>query len=97
MQKRFVSKIRKLPEVQAILVRGGQFTVIVEKAEARVYIRVNSLVEAINAKLFHGQPFEAAVRDDEGGDDEGADMPHRIFPLRDYVDDAARKVGLMGR
>ena len=64
MQKRFVSKIRKLPEVQAILVRGGQFTVIVDKAEAKIYLRVNSLVETINAKLFHGEPFEAAVRDD---------------------------------
>jgi hypothetical protein len=64
MQKRFVSKIGKLSEVQAILVRGGQFTVIVDKAEAKIYLRVNSLVETINAKLFHGDPFEAAVRDD---------------------------------
>ena len=64
MQKRFVSKIRKLSEVQAILVRGGQITVIVDKAEAKIYLRVNSLVETINAKLFHGDPFEAAVRDD---------------------------------
>jgi len=44
MQKRFVSKIRKLPE--------------------EIYLRVNSLVETINAKLFHGDPFEAAIRDD---------------------------------
>jgi serine/threonine protein kinase len=64
MQKRFVSKIRKIPEVKAILVRGGRITVIVDKAEAKIYLRVNSLVDTINAKLFHGEPFEAAVRDD---------------------------------
>ena len=41
MQKRFVSKIRKLSEVQAILVRGVQITVIVDKAEAKIYLRVD--------------------------------------------------------
>jgi serine/threonine protein kinase len=64
MQKRFVGKLRKLAEVQAILVRDTQFTVIVDKAEAKVYLRVNSLIDAINAKLFRGEPFVAAVRDD---------------------------------
>ena len=62
--KRFVSRIRTLPEVQAILVRGGRITVIVDKARARVYVRVNKLVETSNSKLFHGEPFEAVVRDD---------------------------------
>ena len=37
---------------------------IVDKAQARVYVRVNNLVEKSNGKLFHGEPFEATVRDD---------------------------------
>ena len=62
--KRFVSKIRNLKEVQAVLVRDSRITVIVDKKQARVYVRVNNLVETINGKLFHGEPFEAIVRDD---------------------------------
>jgi predicted Ser/Thr protein kinase len=62
--KRFVSRIRKLEEVSAILVRGPMITVIVDKAQARVYVRVNNLIEMMNGKLFHGESFEAAVRDD---------------------------------
>ena len=62
--KRFVSRIRGLKEVQAILVRDDRITVIVDKAQARVYVRVNNLVEKTNGKLFHGAPFEAVVRDD---------------------------------
>ncbi len=64
LQRRFVSRIRKLDEVQAIIARDTRITVIVEKAEARVYVRVNNLLDTINGKLFHGEPFEAAVRDD---------------------------------
>jgi len=62
--KRFVSRVRKLDEVGAILVRGSMITVIADKAQARVYVRVNNLIEMINGKLFHGEPFEAAIRDD---------------------------------
>ena len=62
--KRFVSRIGSLKEVQAILVRDSRITVIVGKAQAQVYIRVNNLVEKSNSKLFHGAPFEAVVRDD---------------------------------
>lgn len=61
--KRFVSRIGGLKEVQAILVRDNRITLIVGKAQAEVYIRVNSLVEKSNSKLFHGAPFEAVVRD----------------------------------
>ena len=62
--KRFVSRIRCMTEVQAVLVRDDRITVIVDKAQARVYVRVNNLVETSNGKLFHGAPFEAVVRDD---------------------------------
>ena len=62
--KRFVSRIRRLPEVQAIIARGSRITLIVDKAQARVYVRANNLLDTINGKLFYGEPFEVAVRDD---------------------------------
>ena len=66
--KRFVSKIRNLKEVQVVLVRDSRITVIVDKKQARVYVRVNNLIETVNGKLFHGEPFEAIVRDDLDAD-----------------------------
>ena len=62
--KRFVSKIRNLAEVKAVLVRDSRITVIVDNTQAQLYIGVNDLVGTINGKLFHGEPFEAVIRDD---------------------------------
>jgi len=64
MLKRFVQKAAKMPEVRAIFVRGEQITVIADSAQARHYIRINSLLETLNRKLFYGPPLEAALRDD---------------------------------
>jgi hypothetical protein len=38
--------------------------VIVDQAKAKLYIRVNSLIDSVNKKLYFGGNFEAAVRDD---------------------------------
>ena len=51
-------------EVQAIVVRDNRITVIVDKAQASVYMRVHRATETANAKLFRGAPFESVVRDD---------------------------------
>lgn len=64
MTKRVVGKVSRFPEVSAILVRGSVITVVVEQARAGLYIRLNSLLEAANQKLFYGDPLEVAVRDD---------------------------------
>ena len=82
--KRFVSRIGKLTEVQAILVRDSRITVIVDKTQARVYVRVNNLVETINGKLFHGEPFEAFVRDDVNEEEllAGRRLRARGYPQR---------------
>lgn len=61
--RRVVSRVKTMQQVQAIVVRGNQITVIVDKAQASVYMRVNRATETANAKLFRGEPFEAAVRD----------------------------------
>lgn len=64
MIQRFVDRVSKLPEVLVVTVRDNTITVIVENAKASHYIRINSLLEVANKKLFHGDPLEVAIRDD---------------------------------
>jgi serine/threonine protein kinase len=69
MLKRFTKEISKFPEVQAIIVRGDQVTVVVDQAKAKLYLRVNSLIDLVNKKLYFGGHVEAAVRDDLPSDE----------------------------
>lgn len=64
MLKRFTAKVSKFPEVRAIIVRENQVTVVVDQAKAKIYIRINSLIDLVNKKLYFGEHVEAAVRDD---------------------------------
>lgn len=64
MLKRFTAKVSKLPEVRAIIVRRNQVIVVVDQAKAKIYIRINSLIDSMNKKLYFGDKIEAAVRDD---------------------------------
>jgi serine/threonine protein kinase len=64
LTRRFASKAKKLPEVRIVAVDGQRITVVADKALAKTYVRVNSLVEGVNAKMFYGEPFTAVVRDD---------------------------------
>lgn len=64
MIRKLVSKVSRMPEVKVITVRGNVITVVVENAKATLYIRLNSLLESANQKLFYGDPLELAVRDD---------------------------------
>jgi tRNA A-37 threonylcarbamoyl transferase component Bud32 len=64
MLKRFTSKISKFPEVKAIVRRDDHITVVVDEAKAKTYIRINSLVDLVNKKLYFGKNIEASVRDD---------------------------------
>jgi serine/threonine protein kinase len=64
MLRRFVARVRSMPEVRAIVVRETRITVVVDRTQAKVYMRVNRATEMVNGKLFQGAPFESAVRDD---------------------------------
>jgi len=64
MLKRFVAKISKFPDVRAISIREDQITVLADKAQAKLYIRINSLIDSLNNKLYIGKHVEVAVRDD---------------------------------
>jgi hypothetical protein len=61
--KAFVTKAAKLPEVRVVVFRDNCATVIVEKAQAKIYMRLNALMDAINRKLFIGIHMTVAVRD----------------------------------
>ena len=63
MLNSFTKKISSLPGVVAIVIQGDQVTVVLEKAPAKTYIRITSLIEAINSKLFFGKPIQAQIKD----------------------------------
>jgi hypothetical protein len=60
----FTKKVSALPEVKAVVIREDEVMVILEKAPAKTYIRITSLIEAVNAKLFFGRPVKVAIKDD---------------------------------
>ena len=64
MLKKFTMKVSQYPEVRVISRKEDQITVIVDQAMAKLYLRINSMVEAVNKKLYFGKPVKAAVRDD---------------------------------
>ncbi len=70
--KGFVAKVRKMPEVRLVAIDGMRISVIADRAEARTYVRVNALVDAINASMFFGDPFAVAVRDGVAPEEEKA-------------------------
>jgi hypothetical protein len=63
MLKKLVSQVSKMKEVRAIRIQEDSVTVVVDKAQASLYIRVNSQVDDINKKLYFGRPVQVAVRD----------------------------------
>ena len=69
MLKRFTFRISKFPEVQAIIRQDDHITVVVDKAKAKTYIRINSMVDMVNKKLYFGKHIEASVRDDLSPDE----------------------------
>lgn len=64
MLKRFAAKVSKFPSVKAIFVKQDHITVVVDKAQAAIYLHVNSLVNEANRKIVIGEPLTASVRDD---------------------------------
>jgi serine/threonine protein kinase len=69
MLKKFTAKVSKYPEVLAISLQDDHIIVVVDHAKATLYLRINSLVEAVNKKLYFGSPVKATVRDDLSTED----------------------------
>jgi serine/threonine protein kinase len=64
LMKRFATKAAKIPEVRLITWQQRKATVVVDRIQAKIYLRINGLMEDLNGKLFFGEPLEVVVRDD---------------------------------
>jgi hypothetical protein len=87
----FSSRARKLPEVSVVAVDGQQVTVIADKAVARTYVRVNAAMEAINSKMFFGDPFSVVVKDGLSSDELRGVLsgPGVVYVRSDLLEEAA--------
>jgi hypothetical protein len=63
LARRFVSKVRKMPEVRLVALDGMRFTLLADRAQARTYVRANALLDAVNASMFFGDPFTLVIRE----------------------------------
>ena len=68
--RRFVKKISKLPEVRLVAIDGMRFTMLVDRAQARTYVRANALLDEINSSMFFGDPFTLLIRDQFSAEEE---------------------------
>jgi serine/threonine protein kinase len=59
----FSKKISKLPEVKAVVIQEARVTVVLDKAPAKTYIHINSLIESLNSRLFFGKPAVVEIKD----------------------------------
>jgi predicted Ser/Thr protein kinase len=69
LMRRFAARLQRIPEVRVVAFEGTRATVVVDQAVAKTYLRVNTLLERINASMFWGEPFSVSVRDDLGPDE----------------------------
>lgn len=62
--KQFTARVKKLPEAKVVVLRGREVTVLVDRAVAKTYVRINAWMDRINRKMFFGEPFTVSIRDD---------------------------------
>jgi serine/threonine protein kinase len=60
----FTKKASPLPGVKAVVIRDEGIIVVLEKAPATTYIRITSLIESINNKLYFGRPVSVSIKDE---------------------------------
>jgi len=60
----FAKKISKLPEVKSVIIQKDRVTVLLDKAPAKTYLRINSQFESLNSSLFFGKPAMLEIKDD---------------------------------
>jgi predicted Ser/Thr protein kinase len=58
----FTKNVARFPEVRLVTVRENRVTVVVDKAPAKVYIRITALIEELNRSLFVGRDVTAEVK-----------------------------------
>jgi predicted Ser/Thr protein kinase len=58
----FAKKVAKFQEVRLVTVRDDRVMVVLDKAPAKVYIRITALVDELNRSLFIGKDIKAEIR-----------------------------------
>ena len=58
----FAKKVSRFPEVRLVTIRDDRVIVAVDKAPAKVYIRITALVDELNRSLFIGKDIKAEIR-----------------------------------
>jgi len=60
----FAKKIAKLREVKSVIIQEDRVIVVLDKAPAKTYLRINSQFESLNSSLFFGKPATIEIKDD---------------------------------
>ena len=58
----FAKRMGKFPEVRLVVIRENCVTVVLDKAPAKVYIRITALIEDLNRRLFVGRDATVEVK-----------------------------------
>ena len=96
--KRFAAKVKKMPEIRIVTFHEDRATVLVDRAAAKTYVRINSLMDKINSKRFFGEPYRVVVRDNVAREEqrkalEGDCTSARIFWTRNRASRLRRGIG----
>lgn len=67
--RKFAKRAGKLKPVVLVALEGSRFTVVIEEAQAKTYVKLNSLLDSANGSLYQGPPFEISIRDEVGEDE----------------------------
>ncbi len=60
----FTKRVAAFREVKAVIIKDDTVTIVMDKAPAKTYIKITSLLDGLNRKLFLGKPVAAAIKDD---------------------------------
>jgi hypothetical protein len=72
LARRFVAKLRKMPEIRLVALDGMRFTVVADRAQAKTYVRANALLDSVNSSMFFGDPFTLVIREETTPEEEKA-------------------------
>jgi len=61
--KVFVTKASKIAEIRMIVFRDNCATVLVDRAQPKLYVHLNSMMDGLNRKLYFGEHMSVAVKE----------------------------------
>jgi serine/threonine protein kinase len=61
--KMFVNKASKIAEIRMIVFRDNCATVLVDRAQPKLYVHLNSLMDSLNRKLYFGEHMTVVIKE----------------------------------